>query len=483
MEHIILEQLIENEKFSRKVIPYIDHNYFDGFEDRTIFRILRAYANKYHKIPNYNVVRVALSKSDKFSEDQFDNIMERVEEIEKQAKETYNDEWLLFETEDWCKQQAIENAIITSSDILQDKDKPNTAVFDLVKSALAVNFDTHIGIDFFNEKSIADRWKKYNEVTTKLATRLYKLNLVTGGGFEPKTLSCVMGDTGEGKTNCMASISADLVANGHDVLYITGEMSEEKISQKHEANWLNVEINDITDLKFDTFKSNIAALKQKSYGRFMIKEFPTGAFSTATIRSYLEEIKIKKDFLPQVVVVDYINLMRSDRYSEGNSYTIIKAIAEELRGLAVEYQIAIITGTQVNRGGAGSTDISMTDIAESYGLPATCDFLWAIWSTDELKDAGVQIWNPLKNRFTGIVNFKFGVSTEFSYGRVSDMSRAQSADVAIENSAKTKAAMKKFHDKMKLKRLQVNNDVKEDIPVKTVNKDNDGDGDGIDWGD
>ena len=463
MEHIILEQLIENEKFSRKVIPYIDHNYFDEFEDKTIFRIIRAYANKYHKIPNYNVVRVALTKSDKFSEDQFDIVMARVKEIEKQGKETYNDDWLFDETESWCKQQAIENAIGASVDILQDEKKPNTAVFDLVKNALAVNFDTHMGIDFFNEKSIAERWKAYNAVTTKLATRLYKLNLVTGGGFEPKTLSCVMGDTGEGKTNCMASISADLVANGHDVLYITGEMAEEKISQKHEANWLNVEINDITDLKFDVFRSKITSLKQKSYGRFMIKEFPTGAFSTATIRAYLEEMKIKKDFIPQIVVVDYINLMRSDRYSEGNSYTIVKAVAEELRGLAVEYKVAIVTGTQVNRGGAASTNISMTDVAESYGLPATCDFLWAIWSTDELKDAGIQIWNPLKNRFTGIVNFKFGVNTEFSYGRVSDLSKAQSADIVIENSAKTKKMMKKFHDKMKLKRLQVNNDVSKEV--------------------
>jgi replicative DNA helicase len=480
MEHIILEQLIENEKFSRKVIPYIDQSYFDEFEDRTIFRIINAYVNRYHKIPSYNVIRVALSKSDKFSEDQFDNIMERVENIEKQGKENYNDKWLVDETEDWCKTQALENAIVSASDILNDNKKPNTAVFDLVKNALAVSFDTHMGIDFFNEKSIADRWKKYNEVTTKLATRLYKFNLVTGGGIEPKTLSCVMGDTGEGKTNCMASISADLVANGYDVLYISGEMSEEKLSQKHEANWLNVEINDITDLKFDTFKSKIMSLKQKSYGRLLIKEFPTGAFSTASIRAHLEELRIKKDFAPQIVVVDYINLLRSDRYSEGNSYTIIKAIAEELRGLAVEYEIAVLTGTQVNRGGAGTTDISMTDIAESYGLPATCDFLWAIWSTDELKEAGIQIWNPLKNRFTGIVGYKFGVNTEFSYGRVSDLSRAQSADVLIENSAKTKKQMKKFHDKMKRKRLKVNNDVKSDI---SVNKDEGDEDDGIDWGD
>ena len=464
MEHIILEQLLENHKFSSRVIPYIEQDYFDEFEDKTIFRIIRAYVGKYHKVPTYNVIRVAISKSDQFSEDQFDNLMSRLKDIEEQKKEDYNDDWLMDETESWCRQQAIENAIVTSSEILQDNDKPNDSVFDLVKNALAVNFDTHMGINFFNEKSIADRWKAYNAVTTKFATRIHKFNLVTGGGIEPKTLSCVMGDTGEGKTNCMSSISADLVANGHNVLYITGEMSEEKISQKHEANWLNVEINDIPDMKQDRFTDKILSLKQKSYGQLVIKEFPTGAFSTASLRSHLEELKIKLDFMPQILVVDYINLMRSDRFSDSNSYTIVKAIAEELRGLAVEYKIAILTGTQVNRGGAASTDISMTDIAESYGLPATCDFLWAIWSTDDMRDQNIQIWNPLKNRFTGILNYKFGVHTEFSYGRTTNLSKSQAADTVIENSAKTKQAMKKFHDKLKLKKLQqVNSNEKNDL--------------------
>ena len=462
MEHIILEQLLENHKFSKRVIPYIDHDYFDDFEDKTIFRMIRAYMGKYQKVPTYNVIRVAVSKSDKYSEDQYDNLMDRLKEIENQTKEKYNEDWLFDETESWCRQQAIENAIVSASDILQDSEKPNTQVFDLVKDALAVNFDTHMGIDFFNEKSIADRWKLYNAEVTKYATRLHKFNLVTGGGLEPKTLSCVMGDTGEGKTNCMCSISADLVSNGHNVLYITGEMSEEKISQKHEANWLNVEINDIPDMDYNRFRAGITSLKQKSYGQLVIKEFPTGSFSTASIRSHLEELKIKKDFVPQILVVDYINLLRSDRFSDANSYTIVKAIAEELRGLAVEYKIAILTGTQVNRGGADSTNISMTDIAESYGLPATCDFLWVIWSTDELKEANVQIWNPLKNRFTGILNFKFGVHTEFSYGRSSNLSKSQRADVIIENSPKTKKMMQKFHDKLKLKQLAVNKAVTED---------------------
>lgn len=445
------------------MIPYIQHDYFDDFENRTIFRIIRSYVSKYHKVPSYNVIRVALSKSDKFSEDQFENLMGRIQDIETQTKEKYNDDWLFDETENWCRQQAIENAIISASDILQDSEKQNGQVFDLVKDALAVNFDTHMGIDFFNEKSIADRWKLYNVVTTKFATRIHKFNLITGGGIEPKTLSCIMGDTGEGKTNSMCSLSADFVANGYNVLYITGEMSEEKISQKHEANWLNVEINDIPDMDLNAFKSKILSLKHKNYGQLIIKEFPTGAFSTSSIRSHLEELKIKKDFVPQIVVVDYINLLRSDRYSDSNSYTVVKAIAEELRGLAVEYKIAILTGTQVNRGGAKSTNINMTDIAESYGLPATCDFLWAIWSTDEMKDVNVQIWNPLKNRFTGILNYKFGVQTQFSYGRTTDLTKGQRGDVVIENSAKTKKMMKKFHDKLKLKRLKVNRDVKEDI--------------------
>jgi replicative DNA helicase len=453
MEQIILEQLVENQKFSRRTIPYITPDYFDEFEERTIFKIIRAFVGKYHKVPTYNVIRVAVSNSDKFGEDQFDNLMGKIDEIEGQKKEKYDDDWLFEETENWCRQQALENAIISSGDILQDTEKNNNQIFDLVKDALAVNFDTHMGIEFFDEKSIAERYKLYNAAITKYATNIHKFNLVTGGGIEPKTLSCIMGDTGEGKTNSMCSMSADFCSNGYNVLYISGEMSEEKLSQKHEANWLNVEINDIPDMDFNRFRAGIESLKKKNYGQLVIKEFPTGAFSTSSIRSHMEELKIKKNFIPHIVVVDYINLLRSDRFSDGNSYTIVKAIAEELRGLAVEYKIAILTGTQVNRGGAGSSNIDMTDIAESYGLPATCDFLWAIWSTDELKEANVQIWNPLKNRFTGILNFKFGVHTQFSYGRTSNLSKAQAADTVIENSAKTKQRMKKFHDKLKQKKL------------------------------
>lgn len=456
MEHIILEQMVENKRFARKVMPYIDPSYFDEYSDRLIFQACRAFMMQYNKLPTYSVIKIAMSKKSDLGEDQFEDVMNRITEIEDQKKEDHDEKWLMAETEKWCQDQALENAIVASSEIFQDEEKSNHLVKDIVSKALSVNFDTHMGIDFFHEKSIAERWKKYNEITTKFATRLYKLNLVTGGGFEPKTFSCVMGDTGEGKTNSLCSIATDFITNGYDVLYITGEMSEEKISQKVEANLLNVEINDIPDVKFETFRDKILSLKTKSYGNLNIKEYPTGAFSAATIRAYLEEIKIKKNFKPQIVIVDYINLLRSDRYTEGGSYFIVKAIAEELRGLAVEFQIALITGTQVNRGGASSSNLDMTDIAESYGLPATADFLWAIWSDDEMKEINVQIWNPLKNRFTGIINYKFGVNTDFSYGRTSNLDKDQSNRITLENSEKSKLAMKKFHDKQQLKKLKVN---------------------------
>ena len=470
MEHIILEQLIENKQFSRKVIPYIDPEYFDEYSDRLIFKAIRAFMNQYNKLPTYNVLKLAVSKKSDLSEDQFEETMNRIVEIEDQKKEDHDHKWLMTETELWCQNQALENAIVTSSEIFQDEKQSNHLVKDLITKALSVNFDTHMGIDFFHEKSIAERWKKYNEITTKFATRLYKLNLVTGGGFEPKTFSCVMGDTGEGKTNSLCSMATDFITNGYDVLYITGEMSEEKISQKVEANLLNVEINDIPDVEFETFRDKILSLKTKSYGNLQIKEYPTGAFSTATIRAYLEEIRIKKNFKPQIVIVDYINLLRSDRYTEGGSYFIVKAIAEEMRGLAVEYEIALITGTQVNRGGASSSNLDMTDIAESYGLPATADFLWAIWSDDELREINVQIWNPLKNRFTGIINYKFGVSTNFAYGKTSNLDKKQSGQITLENTEKSKKMMKKFHDKAQLKKLKVN--ISED---KKVEKDRDED--------
>jgi archaellum biogenesis ATPase FlaH len=447
---------VENKRFSRKVIPYIDPSYFDEYSDRLMFQAIRAFMTKYNKLPTYNVIKLAMSKKSNLNEDQFEMVMERVQEIEDQKKEDHDEKWLIDETELWCQNQALENAIVSSSEIFQDETKSNHLVKEIITKALAVNFDTHMGIDFFNEKSIAERWKKYNEVTTKYATRLYKMNLVTGGGFEPKTFSCVMGDTGEGKTNALCSIATDFISNGYNVLYITGEMSEEKISQKIEANLLNTEINDIPDVEFETFKVKLLQLKTKSYGNMHIKEYPTGNFSTATIRAYLEEIRIKKNFKPQIVIVDYVNLLRSDRYTEGGSYFIVKAIAEEMRGLAVEYKIALLTGTQVNRTGAGSSDIDMTDIAESYGLPATADFLWAIWSNDELKEMNVQIWNPLKNRFTGIINYKFGVNTDFAHGKTSNLKKDQAGQITLENTEKSKKMMKKFHDKTQLKKLKVN---------------------------
>lgn len=470
MEHIILEQLMENKRFCRKAMPYIDPSYFDEYSDRLMFQAIRAFVNKFNKLPTYNAIKLAMGKKTNLSEDQFEDTMNRIVEIEDQKKEDHDEKWLMLETEKWCQDQALENAIVASGDIFQDPKRSNHLVKDLVTKALAVNFDTHMGIDFFHEKSIHDRWIKYNAVTTKYATRLYKFNLVTGGGVEPKTFSCVMGDTGEGKTNSLCSMATDFITNGYDVLYVTGEMAEEKISQKIEANLLNVEINDIPDLDFKSFKQKLIELKTKSYGNLNIKEYPTGAFSTATIRAYLEEIRIKKNFKPQIVIVDYINLLRSDRYTEGGSYFIVKAIAEELRGLAVEYEIALLTGTQVNRGGAGSSDIDMTDIAESYGLPATADFLWAIWSNDELKEMNVQIWNPLKNRFTGIINYKFGVNTDFAHGKTSNLKKDQAGQLTLENTEKSKKMMKKFHDKAQLKKLKVNisepkeKDVDEDDP-------------------
>ena len=256
----------------------------------------------------------------------------------------------------------------------------------------------------------------------------------------------------------LVSIAKGYVQRGYDVLYVTLEMAEEKIASRIEANILNVEINDIGEMDERKFKSNLIAAKQKGYGRLMVKEFPTSGAGVSHIRRLLDELKLKKRFVPQIIVVDYINIMKSDRFNDSNLYITIKAIAEELRGLAVEGKYAILTATQTNRAGAESSDISMTDVAESYGLPQTVDCLIAIMSPDQLEENNIQLWKSLKNRLAGIVGWKWPIKTEFEFGRIKDLDTEAESACGIINSEKTQTLVNKIRNKKKLSKIKVNID-------------------------
>jgi replicative DNA helicase len=458
MEDIILSELFENKVYARKVIPYLKTEYFESFEDKAIFSLVRKYIGKYRSLPTYNVIKHGLSKSQSLNEDHFESCVGRVDEIEGSKREDYDLDWLVDMTESFCQDTALENAIVKGMEILQEKREERYTVKDLITQALQIEFDNRIGIDFFDEKDIDQRWELYHKDATKFPCGLSKFDECTGGGIEPKTLTCLLGDTHIGKTMALVSIAKGYVQRGYDVLYVTLEMAEEKISQRVEANILSVEINNIGDMEEKKFKSNLIAAKQKGYGRLIVKEFPTSGAGVSHIRRLLDDLKLKKRFVPQIIVVDYINIMKSDRYNDSNLYITIKAIAEELRGLAVEGKFAIITATQTNRQGAESSDISMTDVAESYGLPQTVDCLIAIMSPDQLEAQNIQLWKSLKNRLAGIVGWKWPIKTEFEFGRIKDLDTESEATCGIINSEKTQQLVNKYRNKKRLSKIKVNID-------------------------
>jgi len=424
MEDIVLQQLFENVQYMRKVIPYLKPDYFDNQEDKIIIKCIKAYIGKYKQLPTYTVIKYGISKNKKLTEDTFTQCLDRITEIENYKKESYDLDWLVDETEIYVQDKAFENAIMQAVEIVQDKGGSKSEAHAVVTDALKISFDNHIGVELFADEDIDERWEKYHVTVAK-----YALD--------------------------MCSLATSYVTNGYNTLYITLEMSQEKISQRIEANILNVEINNIPDMDEDTFKNTLKKIKTTSYGRFFCKEFPTGCAGANDFQRILDELKLKKKFVPQIIIVDYVNLMKSDRYSDANSYTVIKAITEELRGLAVSGYYAIITATQVNRGGADSSNVSMTDTAESYGLPATVDLLIAITSTEELRNNNIQVWKSLKNRLSGIVGWKWPLKTEYEFGRIVDLDDNENSLVEIKNSEKMEKLVNKTKKKKNLSQIKI----------------------------
>ena len=434
-ETVILENLIYNDEYVKKVIPFIDVNYFSDEVDKKIFSHIRDYVNQYNSPPSVTAIGVMFENDLNMTSDVYEKC---VEEVKSFSDESVDQEWLIDETEKFCKDRAIFNAINESINIFKgdSEDKKETAIPSILSDALAVSFDTHIGHDYLDDST--DRYDFYKRKEKKIAFDLDLFNQITGGGTPLKTLNVVMAGTGVGKSLFMCHHAANCLLQNLNVLYITLEMAEERIAERIDANLLDVPVNDLRELPRQVYDKKIETLKKKVKGKLIIKEYPTSTASANHFRVLFDELKLKKGFVPDIVFIDYINICSSSRLKANgsvNSYTFVKAIAEELRGLAGEYNVPIFTATQLNRTGSVSSDVGLEDTAESFGLPQTADFMFAITSTEELEELGQVLVKQLKNRYnSATMNRKFIIGIDRSKMKLHDIKREEYDDLSEANS-------------------------------------------------
>ena len=401
---VILKNLLTNEKYLREVIPFIKPEYFEGV-CKKIFSEVVDFVGKYNSLPTVESLKVKMDESDKINDNEYNEGVQLLPMLF--TPENIDNTWLKDATEKWCQDRALNNAIYESINIIQGKNKVSgkDALPALLSDALSVSFDLNVGHDYIDNAN--ERFDFYNSTEDwKLPFDIDLLNTITDGGLVRKSLNILLMGTGVGKSLAMCHFAAANILSGYNVLYITMEMSEEKIAERIDANLLDVNIKDVPNMTRQKFTSKIDAIKDKSKGSLVIKEYPTSQANTNHFRALLNELKLKKKFIPDVIYVDYLNICASSKIkglSGGvNSYTYIKSIAEEMRGLAVEFNIPIMSATQVTRSGYGNSDIELTDTSESFGLPATCDVMLAGISSEELEEAGQLMFKQLKNRYNDI---------------------------------------------------------------------------------
>ena len=411
VESSILRHLLFSEEYFRKVVPFLKPEYFEDQSERAIFEEIQEFSVTYDTVPTAEVVNVGLGKRSDLTEEQYQQSSVKVDEYNRINKEDQglpDHEWLLDTTEKWCQERAVYNALLQSIKIADGNDEKLTtdAIPSILQDALAVSFDEYIGHDYV--ESVEKRYEYYHKDEIKIPFDLEKFNLVTKGGIPNKTLNIALAGTGVGKSLFMCHMAAGCLSQGKNVLYITLEMAEEKIAERIDANLLNVNIKDIATLPEQIFNSRVREIGRKTEGKMIIKEYPTASAHSGHFKSLLSDLQLKKDFKPDIIFIDYLNICASSRYrgSIVNSYTYVKAIAEELRGLAVEHNIPVVSATQTTRAGFGSSDPSLEDTSESFGLPATADFMFALVSNEELEQSGRIMVKQLKNRYNDPTYYK-----------------------------------------------------------------------------
>jgi len=406
LETTILKNLIHNESYMRKVLPFLKAQYFTDESEKTAYNLIHEFISKYNKPPTNEALHITLQESN-LNEGIFKETQDLVTTLV--LTEQSNAEWLINETEKFCKDKAVYNAILQSIGVMEGRDKniSKDGIPSLLQDALGVCFDASVGHDYFEDAS--SRFDFYNRAETRIPFDLDFFNKITQGGIPNKTLNIALAGTGVGKSLFMCHMAAGCIGQGKNVLYITLEMAEERIAERIDANLLNVSIDQLKNIPKTMFESRITKLNGKIHGKLIIKEYPTASAHVGHFKALLSELSLKRTFKPDIIFVDYLNICSSSRFKPGagvNSYTYIKAIAEELRGLAVEFNVPIMSATQTTRSGFSNTDVELTDTSESFGLPATADFMFALISTEELEKLNQIMVKQLKNRYNDPTLYK-----------------------------------------------------------------------------
>ena len=427
LEQTILRNLLTDEGYMRKVLPFIKPDYFEGIY-RILFREAGKFVAKYNKLPNAESFKIELDQSDKLSDEQYNLAMDIVPQLFTGDK--VDDKWLVDITEKWCQDRAIYLAIMESISIIDGKHEQLTkgALPDLLTKALGVGFDLQVGHDYV--ENAEDRYEFYHTEEDRLPFDLEYFNTITKGGVPRKTLNIALAGTGVGKSLFMCHVASSALVQGYNVLYITMEMAEERIAERIDANLLDVPIDQLDKLPKNTFSLKVQDIARKTQGKLIIKEYPTGSAHAGHFRALLNELKLKRQFEPDLIFIDYLNICASSRMKGMggaiNSYSYIKAIAEELRGLAVEFDLPIFSATQTTRSGYSNSDIGLEDTSESFGLPATADLMFALISTEELEKQGQFMVKQLKNRYNDPTQHKrFVVGVDRSKMRLYDVEENQ----------------------------------------------------------
>ena len=430
IERTTLKNLIHNDEYARKVLPFLKEEYFTERFDKILFREIYHFITKYNNLPTKEALSIELSNRKDVNETEYKTITDILGTLNK---EPIDQKWLVETTEKFCKDRAIHNAILNGIHILDGKDKEHSPEYlpEMLSQALSVSFDQKIGHDYLTDTK--ERYDFYKRKEERLQLDLEFFNKITRGGIPSKTLNICLAGTGVGKTMFMTHLASSILLQGKNVLYITLEMAEERIAERIDANLLNVGMSDLEELPYQMYETKINKLQSKTTGKLIIKEYPTASAHTGHFKNLMNELALKKSFKPDILFVDYLNICASARFKAGasvNSYTYIKAIAEELRGLAVEYNIPVFSATQTTRGGFVSSDIGMEDTAESFGLPATADFMFALISSEELEQKNQILIKQLKNRYNDpTVNRKFIVGVDRSKMRLYDVEQKAQEDL------------------------------------------------------
>ena len=427
IEQVVLKNILTNEKYMRKVLPFVKPDYFEGIY-KILFKEAGKFVGKYNKLPTAEAFKIEIDNADSFNEEQYRHAVEIIPNLFEEEKA--DDNWLYDSTEKWCQDRALYNAVMESISIIDGKHTKLTknALPEILTKALGVSFDTNVGHDYIENAN--DRYEFYHRDEERIPFDLEYFNLITKGGLPNKTLNICLAGTGVGKSLFMCHCAAANLAQGRNVLYITMEMAEERIAERIDANLLDCPIDQLPNLSKEMFADRVYKLSTRTSGKLIIKEYPTGQASSSHFRALLNELKLKKSFEPEMIFIDYLNICSSSRMKGMggaiNSYNYIKAIAEELRGLAVEFDVPIVSATQTTRSGYSNSDVGLEDTSESFGFPATADLMFAIISTEELEGMGQLAVKQLKNRYNDpTFKKRFVIGVDRSKMRLYDVNESE----------------------------------------------------------